>query len=94
MVHSLRSTGIASKGRFLQLLPFAAHPCGEAEERELEVARFNIAGQHKGRVKKVETTAEQKATHGGRFATWHVKPIAPLTPDEYVLAISGGSLNK
>lgn len=70
------------------------YPKVEEKERELEVAHFNIAGQHKGRVKKVETTAEQKATHGGRYATWHVKPVAPLAPGEYVLAVSDGSINK
>jgi hypothetical protein len=69
-------------------------PKVEKKERELEIAHFNIAGQHKGRINKVQTTAEQKATHGGRYATWHVKPAAPLAPGEYVLAVSDGSINK
>jgi hypothetical protein len=73
---------------------FSVFPKVEEEERELEVAHFGTASQHKGRVKKVETTAEQKATHGGRYATWHVKPVAPLAPGEYVLAISDGSIQK
>jgi hypothetical protein len=69
-------------------------PKVEKKERELEIAHFDIAGQHKGRFNKVQTTAEQKATHGGRYATWHVKPAAPLAPGEYVLAVSDGSINK
>lgn len=75
---------------------FLVLPKEEKVEREIEVAKYDIAGQHKGKFKTVDVNTEPVATRAGlgaTFATYHIKPAVPLTAREYVLVIRDGSVH-